>query len=313
MVKYSVAVLSYNSKLESLLLTLRSVISQKIDYADIEIIMADDGSRIHYYAEAKAYLESRGFYNFNMLPVRENVGTVRNIAEALKYCHGKYIKLIGAGDLLFDDTTLKDVFEYMEKNECDMCFGLMRGYYYDKDKMVQKAFTAPKVIDIYRKSIKWEKLKRNILIYGDWISGASMFFEKKVLSYYLEQMVGKVVYCEDLLTANLILDRRKIGFFDKSVVWYQMGSGITTSNSSYTFLEKVRKDQKNYYLWLIKEYPDQYCLKRGLRLMSTGRFLKYFFEPMRIIHVVDMNLQKKKRKHLDNNKGFLDFWEGVNL
>ena len=128
MVKYSVAVLSYNSKLESLLLTLRSVISQKIDYADIEIIMADDGSRIHYYAEAKAYLESRGFHNFNMLPVRENVGTVRNIVEALKYCHGKYIKLIGAGDLLFDDTTLKDVFEYMEKNEYNMCFGLIGEY-----------------------------------------------------------------------------------------------------------------------------------------------------------------------------------------
>ena len=47
--------------------------------------------------------------------------------------------------------------------------------------------------------------------------------------------------------------------------------------------------------------------------MDKSGFIRYLSEPMRILYVMNAKLQKKGQKHLDNSKGFLDFWEGVNL
>ena len=54
---------------------------------------------------------------------KQNVGTVKNIYNGLHHATGKYIKLIGARDLLYNKNTLKDVFVFMEKNNVNVVLG----------------------------------------------------------------------------------------------------------------------------------------------------------------------------------------------
>ena len=88
--KFSIIILSYNTKRESLLLTLKSVLLQDI-LDDIEIIMADDGSKEKYEKETVKMFEKYEFSNYVFAPNKENIGTVKNILRALQYATGEFV------------------------------------------------------------------------------------------------------------------------------------------------------------------------------------------------------------------------------
>ena len=57
--KISVLVLSYNSDIDKLYLTLKSIIKQKID--DFEIVVSDDGSKDNHEQELAEYFKQNDF------------------------------------------------------------------------------------------------------------------------------------------------------------------------------------------------------------------------------------------------------------
>lgn len=315
MKKFSVILLIYNSTIEKVERTIMSVIRQSMKKKDWELVIADDGSKKRLDKEIEKLLQGKNV-SYKFTAHTENMGTVKNILEGLSLCDGEYIKLIGAGDALFDENVLSNVYKYMEETHVKCCFGLMRGFHYDtNNNLIQTVFRAPKDIDIYKKrNVSWKKIENNVLIYGDWISGASMFYEKETLEQYLKKAQNDVKYCEDIITANLVLDKEKIGFINKTLIWYEIGEGITTVDENDNFfLKLIYKDHDNYFKYLAKMYPESYKVKHGIRFMKYNRkrgiknsIEKNIVEPRRIFYIVRINIQKIRNVHQDQNIGFLE-------
>lgn len=312
---FSVILLIYNSTMEKVLRTLDSILRQNLDIKEMEIIIADDGSKRNLNNEIATYLKGKDI-TYKFTAHLENLGTVKNIIEGLSICEGKYVKLIGAGDALFDKSVLKEVYTYMEQKNAECCFGLMQSFYYDKSgKIVQRPFRAPKDISVYRKrKVPWTQIENNILIFGDWISGASMFYRKETLEFYLARAKETVKYCEDLITANLVLDRKEITFIERPVVWYELGDGITTvEKRENPFLKKIYRDHDKYFEYLRQQYPDSKKLKKNKKYVKYNRshdwkckILKLFLTPERLEYILRVQGQKEKDLYKYQMVGFLD-------
>lgn len=315
--KFSIIVLLYNTPLEKIYFTIDSIIKQKIQ--DIEIIFADDGSKVNYNLEIQHYCEKYRVTNYYFTPPKSNVGTVKNILDGLKYCTGKYIKLIGAGDALYNQETLNKVHNFMENKQAKICFGGMKQYCIEYEKIhIIGSFRAPKDILAYKKckcNNNSNRIRRNILKYGDWISGASLFYEKNFLCCYLEEMKDIVMYCEDLITAKAVLDNVKIHYIDCNVIWYEVGSGISTKAKAQSGFKRIYNDQLKFYRYLINHYEEK-LLKRGYQILKysidndcsllKNQIKRMMFFPERIHFSLIITYQKIKKVHEMNAIGFLN-------
>ena len=87
----SVLVMSYNAEAYIIDL-LESILHQQ--YAELELIIADDNSRDRTIEKIKHWLLMNGgrFERTRLLTSNRNNGTVRNINNGLNYCKGKFIK-----------------------------------------------------------------------------------------------------------------------------------------------------------------------------------------------------------------------------
>lgn len=315
MIRFSVIVLLYNTNMDKIYLTLKSVLKQ--NFEGFEIVIADDGSNIDHSEELKSFFHSLRFVRYKFTEKKKNVGTVLNILDGLQLCEGKYVKVIGAGDLLYNEWTLQRVYDFMESGHYPFCFGLLKGFHFDDQNQIhQHPFNAPKDIEIYRDTDRnYKKIKKNVIVFGDWISGASIFIEKDMLLQYLQRMNGIVKYCEDVLTANALLEQKQIGYLKQNVVWYEVGEGISTASLDSPYIRRIKADQQAYFQTLSREYPEaRSVLKRGIRMMWFNnhrdkllyRIMRNFIEPTRIFFVIRVNIQKRKSSHWNGEKGFLD-------
>ena len=71
MKQISVVLITYNSKLKPIILTLDSIIRQQD--IDFEVIVCDDGSKVQYEKELKDYFKSHDFTNYQLLLHKENL------------------------------------------------------------------------------------------------------------------------------------------------------------------------------------------------------------------------------------------------
>lgn len=105
---FSVIVLSYNQRVYYKT-ALQSVLKQT--YPNIELIFADDASSDGTQEEVTAYLKEikqDNIKNGATVFHGENVGTVRNVNDALKKAHGEYILFFAADDALYDEHVLEN-------------------------------------------------------------------------------------------------------------------------------------------------------------------------------------------------------------
>lgn len=77
--------------------TLSSALEQ--DYDNLEVVIADDGSRDH---SAEVINDFARRYPKRLIPIigQNNVGVTKNYNRALKHCHGEYVALQGGDDVL---------------------------------------------------------------------------------------------------------------------------------------------------------------------------------------------------------------------
>lgn len=113
---FSVIVLVYNNS-EYLTECIDSILSQS--FQNIELIIADDCSK-HF--ERQYFLDyiiehmNSNIVSYEVYQNKYNLGTVRNINEALKKCKGDYIKIIAADDALFDSSVLSKAQMYLDES-----------------------------------------------------------------------------------------------------------------------------------------------------------------------------------------------------
>lgn len=279
---FSVMVLCYNSEEKALKSTLDSILCQRD--INFEIILADDASKNDCVAIAKDYLKYNNFSEYKVMAHEENVGTVQNIYDALKLAEGRYVKCIGAGDLLFEKDTLCKLTKFMDKEKCTMCFGKMQAYNYENGTLHLMTLTVPQdIAAFYQKDSK--RITRNIIQNHGWIAGASMFYNTQEFLSLLEELLGTVRYCEDLLQVNLLLHNKKISFYPYGAVYYEVGTGIST-NSGNGNSNRVKTDHDQFWNMIAGKYSDNDFVKLG-KLMNEFIYIPSF--PKKLIAMITKN------------------------
>lgn len=113
---FSLIVVCYNNG-EYLEQCLDSILIQ--DYPFIELVVCDDGSKVFDVEYFNDYIKSHkqnNLYNYFVYTNGKNLGTVKNLNNALLKCHGDYYKIIAADDMLYDSHVLTSVIKNLDSS-----------------------------------------------------------------------------------------------------------------------------------------------------------------------------------------------------
>lgn len=257
----SIIILTYNSNFEKILMTIESILQQS--YSDYEIIISDDGSSIDNLVHVEAYFQTIGFKRYILNRLVKNVGTVKSLISACKVASGKYIKPIGAGDLLFGEQTLGDMASFMEENQSLFAFGCMKSYQLDDmDNVRFSTFSAPRNLRPYKNNNQ-KLIKKNIVIAADWISGSTLFYNKEYILPKMEEISKYVTYCEDLVQLLVVLESARVDFFPRHVLWYEFGDGVSTSSENALSV-RLKRDHIHLWEYINDSYSEDSMLKSRL-------------------------------------------------
>ena len=263
--KISVIVCCYKPDFKKLKKTLYSVFLQK--NMEVEVVIADDGTPDINYSFIKEYIEhnlKEGFsVKYSLL--HKNVGTIKNIKEALNLVSSKYVKLISPGDYLNSDHALKDYYEKLEESDAKVVFADTICYT-KEDKDIKFVPLRAPLINIYRKHYSINKALRNILLCRDNILGASMAYDTSFLKKSLDILISNDIrFGEDSSAFISLLEHRKIAYINKTLMWYECDSGLSSGAAPSPLL---MKDRDNIYNVLLPKYRKKYKV--------VDKTLKYF-------------------------------------
>lgn len=231
--KYNISVIvaTYNSDFNKLISTLFSIVIQK--NINFEIIITDDGSENDYFANILNYFERNNFSNFKLFKNKINVGTVNNGYNAILMADGEYIFGISPGDMLYDENTLAKLYSFAVNKKAEVCFG--DAVYYsrinEQVKVLNEINNAPLRGDVFdeKTSMKAQKIG---FFYGNYILGVAFLRKRSIAIKYIGEIKDICKYVEDnTSTAFILADNIRIYHFKDNIVWYEYGSGISTSNN----------------------------------------------------------------------------------
>lgn len=269
----TVIVTVYNQPLEAILATLRSIIYQQD--VKTEILIADDCSKVAYSQELISFFELNDYSDYRIIKADTNVQTVRNILRALHQANGKYIKVVGAGDMLYDETTLKCLFEWSSNSDVKVGFGKIVRFEKRTVGYRISEFNAPSNANSYRldQCSDTRELFERQMMWGDWIPGPTQFFEKdyfEVLLTKLSQECG-VRYCEDF-AATIALLFSNVVFYPRPVEWYEWGVGISTGDGKEA-RSRLYRDHTSFYKALASKKPYGRSLMLPRVLFNVKKFI----------------------------------------
>lgn len=253
MPQISVIVLTYNPNPVQLRQTLAAITAQL--GVDLEIIISDDGSSKKDFSFLSTYMDSLNAKNYRLLEHTTNHGTVANCLSAVKTAMGKYIFFTSPGDLLFDEYVLRDFYQFAEQNHTPLCFGNAVFYHLTTEgPKITREFGTPAHPQLYKSGTSLSQNK-TAFFGGNWVIGASYFRSKDIALKYLEKISDSSVYMEDTpSTAFALANGLRLCYFDRNIVWYEDGSGVSTSsNNKWELL--LKKDLQRSLSTLKAHYP----------------------------------------------------------
>ena len=128
-----------------------------------------------------------------------------------------------------------------------------------------------------------EKIKNHLIGLSDNISGASYTWEREYYLKCLLKICDKVKFLEDCVSAIAVYDNNRIGYQDEYVVWYELGTGISTS-SSEKWKSILAQDWVNFFEVMKKDYSYD------LRVLRTSFFYKLVQKNnivVKILHIMN--------------------------
>lgn len=258
----SVCVLTYHPDYDKLYMTLTSIIRQK--NCRIEIIIGDDGTPDFRQDEIERWLLAHDFKDYSIVHREENMGTVHNMMQILSIARGRYVKGISPGDYLYSASVLGDMLRFMEQENYPVAFGRACYYRFENDCCQILDRMEPWGLDLYEKK-SYDAVRRACVIYGDFILGAALMGERRLITAYTNEIVNHIVYGEDTIYIRMAADRISIGFWNKNFIWYEHGSGISTNGSDAWHMRLAR--DMNVCLSIIDEqHEDIRMEKERLRI-----------------------------------------------
>lgn len=259
----SVIIPIYNSRIDDILVTLESIVKQNgITY---EIILCDDGSSNNQESEIKNFFLVEKDVEYNLILNKKNKGTVQNVISALERARGEFIKIIAPGDMLYKENTLANMVDFMRTGGIEFAFGRMYAYSGEHGNQQElRDFHAPKDLKAYQ-SVDLKRIKKNIVLYCDLISGASMFAKCDSFLKELKYISKYVKYCEDYVQISLALRGITFSLYDDIVVCYECTQGISNQKYLDRKQSKVQIDYENLIKNLATQYAD-FLLQKRLKL-----------------------------------------------
>ena len=236
-IECSVVVCTYKPIWEKLRLTLKSILMQ--EDCNFRIVVTDDGSEENYFTKIKDYLDKHGFYNYELIASPQNHGTVRNIKQGMNACEGDYVKMISPGDFLHGKAVLRKWIDFMNKhNDCIMSFCDAIYYHIENGNIIAtKEYAHPQWADVFKEGTP----VLEYIIYGDTCSGAATMLRRDDWIRYLDMMVDKVIYTEDVAYRIMLSCGEKIAHIPEKFLLYEYGTGIST-NGSEKWAERISRD-----------------------------------------------------------------------
>lgn len=267
-VDISVVVTTYNQKEQALALTLNSILKQ--DCSSFEIIVADDCSMVDPLPFIRRFFEEQGFFNYAVVRADENIGTVANLARGISAASGRIVKPLSPGDALFGPSTLSHIIHNCDDRGTQLGFGGIVSY----SPNGFSPYNAPRDLDLYASSEQDSSaVLHSHVLKTDWIPGCSLFYERDLMLPYLHELAdcAHVRYCEDLACPLCAADDIHIGYLGEPVIWYEMGTGISTSGGSAS-VRRMYSDHHNFYHYL-PERIDRQLAQQALRAFSLREFV----------------------------------------
>lgn len=231
------------------------------NYSDIEIIIADDKSLVFREQELFRYINDNQHGNISNIAIyqnEKNLGTVKNLNQAIKRSTGVYIKIIAADDLLYDPKVLSQVVEKFNDVEdgvlicdvmqCDENLNYMGRY---KSEFLNN-------INLYSSQKNFENL-----CVRNYIKAAGVFFTK---SFFDDNGLFDEKYrlLEDWPTwLSFFLKEKRMVYKPILAVKYRIDTGVIANSNPYYL-----KDRKLVFKDLIQKNKNK---------ISFTVYLKAFF------------------------------------
>lgn len=271
MPQISVIVLTYNPDNRKLRQTLTAIARQKD--ADLEILISDDGSARKDFSFLADFMQALGIHQYRLLEHKENRGTVASCLSAVREATGSYVFLTSPGDYLYDDYVLRDFYRFSEANHAVLSFG-NAVFYGEQDGMpiLTRSVGTPAQPDFYAPGASAKPAKLSFFG-GNWVIGASYFRERTLFLGILEQICNESKYTEDTpSTAFAMAAGHRLYYFDRNVVWYEDGTGVSTGVSE-KWKKLLHDDALRCFTKLKSLYPKDPCVDIAYRNLSVpGRF-----------------------------------------
>lgn len=300
----SVVVCTYNSPLKKLRSTLLSILEQV--GVDFEIIIADDGSKDPLCIEIENFFNTHAFISYQIINRKINVGTVINFYDGICLAKGEYVFGISPGDMLYDQNTLKRLYDFAISKNLDICFGDVV-YYSMRDnhlKILDDLINAPCRPWLFSESLSVKKIREEFLL-GNHIIGAAYFRRTSIAKKYLKMIVGVSKYVEDnTTTALMLMDGIRVYHFKGFVIWYEYGEGVSTC-ANQIWKIALRNDFYATYRMLNKLYPNDDFLKAIITYKFESNKLHkitklFIINPLVLIRLT-LNRYKKVSKGYDKS------------
>ena len=201
----------------------------------------------------------------------------------------------------------------MNKKKSRIAFGNMQTYRKNQNNVWEfDTYIGPADIKAYIKG-KEKRIKKNVIVFGKFISGAGLFFERKTLEKLLDGIRGSIIYCEDLVQVLFLLENIQIDYIPRNVIWYELGEGISSGVSSKGNV-LLKKDYDNLLQYLKEHYKQDKNVKRLLLRKACDRYSKCLRGGIKILVVPGMFItdiktryQEKQGLYCAQNKiGFLN-------
>lgn len=263
----TVIVTVYNQPLSDVKKTLASIASQT--GCTYELLIGDDYSKEDKTTEIEALCRELRINHFRVIRHERNLKTVGNILQCLKSATGTYVKTIGSGDTLFNESTLQNIVAFCESNDIKAGFG---------DVIIEQTgarFVAPRNTEDFEVGSTPDRaqLLKHALMWADWIPGGSQFFEKGYFVSLMSKLYHDygVRYCEDFAQIAA-LSEGMVYHLALPVLVYDNEGGISTSGSMDS-RKRMYDDHLRFYQGIKNERPIGLSLVKEYAMFSFRRFI----------------------------------------
>ena len=277
MPQVSVLLLTYNSDPMQLRRALTAIAEQK--EVDVEVIISDDCSPKKDFSFLPDFMTKVGITQWKLIENPQNRGTVYNCLSAAEAATGEFTFTTSPGDFLFDEFVLRDFYQFAQTNDCALCFGNAVYYSCTNNGKPEHSRQYGQPLRPQHYAVNAPRWKSKTAFFsGDWVVGACYFYKLSHLLECLKTIAGKIIYTEDTPTTMLLMAQGiPLHYYDRNMVWYEYGTGISTSgNGKWDRL--VLEDLHNGYRLLKTRFPKDpyidYAYCHALETPGWRRSLK---------------------------------------